>query len=124
MTRLDGPVADDCSHRLARSSRKAMVEMTKWGLVKDLWHEFSVVGFLFNRLAEYQEGHLVSFYRPISGRGRDQWRCLLAHLKRWWKTGRTGSYCHECRHFLRMTCMESHGYSEECRQAHWRFEAT
>lgn len=98
-------------------------------LVKEICDEFSFFGFLFNKLSDRCAGAegmtLVSYYRPIAERGRDQLKCLKAHIKQWKKTGNTDSYCEICPEFLEMSCMESFlGTSRECRRGHYRFEAT
>ena len=95
---------------------------------KEIINEFSFKNFLTDKQSDPHEGIekmiLVSAYRPINLRGRDQFYCLIAHLKTWKNTGDTVSYCHSCSYFLKMTCLESIGYSEECRKGHYRFEAT
>lgn len=97
------------------------------GLLKEIYQEFNLRGFLFNRLSNRENGadSYVSYYRPVSGRGRDQLKCLIAYFKTWRKTGDTSSYCHSCPNFFVMTCMESSaGESQECSRGHYRFEAT
>jgi hypothetical protein len=67
---------------------------------------------------------LVAYYRPLLHRGYDQWLCWISMLKHKKETGSAYGYCVKCKHYLKMTCMESNGYSRECRKAHYRFEAT
>lgn len=96
-------------------------------LIEFLREEFSLKNFLLDRKSNRLDGadRLVSYYRPIKGRGFCQWRCLMAILRTWKKTRMTNSYCHMCNMFLEMTCMESNiGCSRECRKGHYRFEAT
>lgn len=94
-------------------------------LVIDIKKEIGVRSLITGKLGSRESDvPLVLCYRPMKDRGRDQTLCILAHIKSWIKTGTTESYCLQCRHFLKMTCMESSGFSEECRKGHYRFEAT
>ena len=101
--------------------------MTKQELIADINSEFNARGFITNSLTDRMnigERELVSHYRPLSGRGRDQIRCIIAHYLRWQRHGTTKSYCHECPSFLRMTCMKSSGFSDDCGLGNYRLEAT
>ena len=94
--------------------------------IKDINSEFGLRSFLTNRLGDRLDHDkiLCTSYRPMKERGRDQIFCLIAHYLAWKRRGTTQSYCWECPHFVKMTCMESAGYSEECGRGHYRFEAT
>lgn len=98
-----------------------------FGLAREIFKEFGFLNYVFNRMSDREAGasELVSYYRPINGRGRDQIKCLKAHIKTWRETGDTQNYCHVCPEFHQMTCMESTGAdSRECKKGHYRFEAT
>lgn len=94
--------------------------------IKEIIKEFSLDTILSRKMTNSLNGvdEYVSCYRPINGRGRDQLKCLLAYIKKWVKTGDNLNYCEECKYHLVMTCMESSGFSRECRRGHYRFEAT
>lgn len=104
--------------------------MTEKEFQLDIGKNFNLTGCLFNKLSDRYKEHpdrpaMASYYRPICGRGKDQYYCYLAHLRTWRKTGTTWGYCKECPKFLKMTCMEDNTrYSEECVLGHYRVEAT
>jgi len=110
--------------RKAKCSQKISNPMSFRLFAKDLKNSFSIWGSLRNKVGPYQEKDRLGYRRNTQDRGKDQFKCFLAHLKAWIKTGTTQNYCWQCNHIFRMSGYTSAGITTECKLGHWRQESS
>ena len=103
-----------------------------WCLLKILKY---IQYYIFHRLCDFNElfcgkrrptlSGRLGYWRPLRARGLFVIICWWAIIRQYIHHKTIKGYCTDkCRFCLWMTCMESAGYSEECRLGHWRYEAT